>query len=129
MVYAVFPTGEQLHKSRSWNAFLLLSNVKDIYFNAGITNKMQKKNKHFKDGLYWFDNLNFSGKERFENQRKWCIKMSKYFDCDKYSNGFLGLIGTNVILNTIAFDEENAAQTISNDLRITTKLARNNDGL
>ncbi|MEE6206492.1 MAG: hypothetical protein VZR95_00345 [Alphaproteobacteria bacterium] len=129
MVYAVFPTGKQLNKSRSWNAFLLLSNVKDIYFNAGITNKMQKKNKHFKDGLYWFDNLNFSGKERFENQRKWCIKMSKYFDCDKYSNGFLGLIGTNVILNTIEFDEENAAQTISNDLRITTKLARNNDGL
>lgn len=108
---------KELHRPASWNVWCDIAEGVD--FNIGVTNKVNCANGKFEDGLYWFYNVNFSGKQRTELLQKLKEEFLLKSNCKFYSNDFLGLEGDNLILFVGEYDKKEIfLKNLKNDFSI-----------
>ncbi len=107
-IKGVWGESSDLHNPETWNISQKIS--KDIYLNIAITNKMKQKGEDYVDGLYWFYNIFYDGKERVEHQLKLeqALANHKQFQGRKYyTPQSLGLEkGDITILGVIPFGDD-----------------------
>lgn len=82
----------KIHNPSTWNKYIELGTKE--YLNLGITNRVLVTKNGFKDGLWWFANINFSSLEKkMQNIEKY--KQNKI--TEKYKNSDMGISRYNII--------------------------------
>ena len=82
----------QIHNPQTWNQYITLREKE--YLNIGITNRVLIENNEFKDGLWWFANINFASLElKMQNLEKY----KNIGIIEKYKNTDIDISGHNIV--------------------------------
>lgn len=83
---------DKIHNPQTWNQYITLGEKE--YLNIGITNRVLVENNEFKDGLWWFADINFGSLElKVQN-------LGKYKNIgiiEKYKNTDIDISGHNIV--------------------------------
>lgn len=91
-IWGKYKDKNPIHNPQTWNQYITLGEKE--YLNIGITNRVLIENKEFKDGLWWFADINFGSLElKIQN-------LDKYKNIgiiEKYKNTDIDISGHNIV--------------------------------